>query len=359
MHSEFKIKKTDADILIQWFRSHQRELPWRNTRDPYAIWISEIMLQQTRVDAVRDRFIEFIHALPTIYFLADVSDDRLMKLWEGMGYYSRARNLKKCALKIIKDYNASIPSDPKILQTLPGIGPYTAGAIASQAFGIPVPAVDGNVLRVLSRFAGCHEDIRQPAVKTMMTTAIQSFFNAHIRWMTPDYISHFNQSLMELGALICTPRSPACSRCPWQHTCYACLHKLTAVLPYRSPLKKRKVIERTLFVIRRNNQFFLHKRAADGLLADMYEFPGTDTFLSKTDIVPYVEAQFHVHVLRLKSLPQARHIFTHIEWHMRAFELQIADPQEITNLFPVTKRKLSEFAIPSAFKVYTQYYEIS
>lgn len=353
---EFEVKKTDAEILIRWFRNHHRDLPWRNTRDPYAIWISEIMLQQTRVDAVRDRFIQFMHALPTIYDLAAVNDDQLLKLWEGMGYYSRARNLKKCAKKIIADYAATIPSDPKILQTLPGIGPYTAGAIASQAFGVAVPAVDGNVLRVFSRFFGCHDDIRLPEVKTTMTAAIQTFFNTYKTQLTPVAVSCFNQGLMELGALICTPRSPSCTKCPWASTCYANTHQLTGILPYRSPLKKRKIIERTLFILRNKDRFFLHKRADGGLLAGMYEFPGTDIFLSKVDIVPYVETHFHVHVLRLKPLPPARHVFTHMEWHMQAYEVEIIDFQNMIDLLPVPKRKLAKFAIPSAFKVYTQYY---
>ncbi len=357
MQNTWEIRKSDADRLLRWFRDHQRPLPWRDTQDAYAIWVSEIMLQQTRADAVCDRFIRFMHALPTVHDLAQVPDDRLMKLWEGMGYYSRARNLKKCAQTIVKDHDAKIPRDPAILQTLPGIGAYTAGAIASQAFGVPVPAVDGNVLRVLARFLGCHDDIRRPLTKTEMTAVIRSFFDAHKKQMSSTDISHFNQSLMELGALICTPRAPACLKCPWQKNCYADRHRLTDTLPYRSPLKKRRIVERTLFILRSGNQFFLHKRAADGLLAGMYEFPGTDTFLTKTEAVSYAEKQFHVSILHVETLPEARHIFSHIEWHMHAFELRIADTKKISNLYPVTKEEVQKFAIPSAFKVYTRYYD--
>ena len=360
-----KLHKIDDETvlpLITWFQNNRRILPWRNTNDPYDVWLSEIMLQQTRVEFVKERFIRFKQALPDISSLAAVSDDDLLKLWEGMGYYSRARNLKKCAGVLVNSFNGCLPADYKTLLSLPGIGPYTAGAIASIAFGIPVPAVDGNVLRVFARLNGDTRDIRSTEVKADVTSVLSDYLNqdhSSLPAQKPDLIPLFTQSWMELGALICLPNGkPRCEFCPLADHCKANQNQLTEVIPYRSPLKRRRIEERTILVIRDGSRFLLHKRPETGLLAGLYEFPGMEGSYSKEEVIQYVESQA-MHVLHIKPLPPSRHIFSHVEWHMTAFEVQIADlgkppaPDRIL----LTKKELQKFAVPSAFAAYKAYYE--
>ena len=356
-----KLTKEETAALVDWFEKNHRDLPWRDTDNPYDTWISEIMLQQTRVEAVRDRFIAFKKELPDIKALASVDDDRLMKLWEGMGYYSRARNLKKCAILLERDYGGKLPSDPGELVRLPGIGPYTAGAIASQAYGVPVPAVDGNVLRVLARRFEISEDIRKDSVKNEITAAVQETLDeqaAQGMRTNPRFVSHFNQGLMELGATLCGPNEPPhCEHCPLQTTCLAHLHNRTDNIPFRSSLKQRRIVQRTLLIIRCADTFLLQKRPATGLLAGLYEFPGIDQWISENEAVHEAERRFQVQILRIRRLPDAVHVFSHVEWHMRAYELTAADLEEESGLLFLTKKELQNYAVPSAFKAYIHYYE--
>lgn len=357
-----RLNKEETDALVQWFEQHHRKLPWRDTNNPYDTWISEIMLQQTRVEAVRNRFIAFKKQLPDIASLAAVDDDQLMKLWEGMGYYSRARSLKKCAIILQKDYAGKLPSDPRILVTLPGIGPYTAGAIASQAYGIPVPAVDGNVLRVMTRRLAITDDIRKDTVKKQITAILQETLDACIAEgmdTHPRFVSHFNQALMELGATICGPNEPPhCDHCPFHKTCLAHLYNQTDTIPFRSALKQRKIVNRTLLIIRCADTFLLQKRPDHGLLAGLYEFPGIDQWLSEQEAVHEAERRFQVQILHVRPLPDAVHIFSHVEWHMHAYELRAADLEAENDLLFLTKKELQKYAVPSAFKAYIHYYEL-
>lgn len=361
--SEYRITKEEAGMLVSWYGKNRRDLPWRNTGNPYHIWLSEIMLQQTRVEAVKQRFVQFLDELPDIASLAKVSDERLMKLWEGMGYYSRARNLKKCAQVLVNAYDGKLPEDPVLLVKLPGIGSYTAGAIAAQAYGSPVPAVDGNVLRVLARRFGSDHDIRKDETKKEAQEFIAGFYAKEGRELSsdPSFVSAFTQGLMELGAIVCVPNgAPHCDACPWHAYCKAHLENTTDVIPYRSPLKERRIVHRTIFIIRDGDRFFLQKRPDKGLLAGLYEFPGIDEWLDERQAVSLVEQQGW-HVLHMHRLPEAKHVFTHLEWQMKAYELQVDGilAEERKDVLLLTKKELQSFAVPSAFKAYKQYYELN
>ena len=351
--SEFAM--SDACRLCDWYDHNKRSLPWRDTGNPYAVWISEIMLQQTRIEAVKEKYTAFMKELPDITALAEVSDDRLMKLWEGLGYYSRARNLKKCAIVLKEQYGAKLPADYTMLRKLPGIGPYTAGAIASIAFGLPCAAVDGNVLRVLARYHNDGSDVRLKEVHDAAEKEICSVFSNN---SSSAFVSSFNQGLMELGATLCGPNEPPhCEHCPLQTTCLAHLHNRTDNIPFRSSLKQRRIVQRTLLIIRCADTFLLQKRPATGLLAGLYEFPGIDQWISENEAVHEAERRFQVQILRIRRLPDAVHVFSHVEWHMRAYELTAADLEEESGLLFLTKKELQNYAVPSAFKAYIQYYE--
>lgn len=352
---EMTLSIDEISQMIYWYEENKRDLPWRDTGDPYDVWLSEIMLQQTRIEAVKNRFIIFKHELPDIASLAVCDDDRLMRLWEGMGYYSRARNLKKCAQVLRAQYDSKLPADYRTLQELPGIGPYTAGAIASIAFHLPVPAVDGNVLRVITRRFAIRDDIRKPQTKKLVEDLLLNALKNHIS------ASSFNQGLMEIGEIICIPNgAPHCTLCPFQKTCQTHLYHLYDEIPYRSPLKKRKIMERTLLIIRDGDRFLLRKRPDTGLLAGLYEFIGIDQKLSKQEANAACQKMGFT-ALKIKQLPDSRHIFTHLEWHMSAYEIQIAEidrfPDQDSYII-ATKKELSQKAIPSAFKTYTDWYAL-
>ena len=240
--------------LLHWYDYNKRILPWRENKDPYRIWISEIMLQQTRVEAVKPYFDRFMEALPTVYDLAKVDDDRLMKLWEGLGYYNRARNLKAAAQTIVEEYGGQLPADYDKLLSLKGIGMYTAGAIGSIAFELQVPAVDGNVLRVLARLWGDDSDILKDKTKKAMGRRVMEF-------MPEDRPGDFNQALIELGATVCVPNGqPLCDQCPWDTVCKAYKEDLIDQLPVKTPKKARRIEHKTVFLLECGQQISIHKR---------------------------------------------------------------------------------------------------
>ncbi len=256
--------------LLAWYEAHARVLPWREDPEPYRVWISEIMLQQTRVEAVKPYFERFMEALPDAAALASVEDDRLMKLWEGLGYYNRARNLKKAAIEIQERFGGRMPSEYEDLLSLPGIGSYTAGAIASIAFGRPVPAVDGNVLRVISRVTASREDILKASTKRWMEEELR-------RTMPQDAASAFNQGLIEIGAIVCVPNGPPkCGACPLASICLARKQDLIGEIPVKTPPKKRRLEERTVLILEHAGQVGLRKREDTGLLASLYELPNVE-----------------------------------------------------------------------------------
>ena len=325
--------------LLQWYHESARVLPWRTEPTPYRVWVSEIMLQQTRVAAVIGYFERFMAALPDIPALAAVPEDELLKLWQGLGYYNRARNLQKAAQIIAADFGGEIPADYETILSLPGIGSYTAGAIASIAYGIPVPAVDGNVLRVVSRILGDSRDISRPDTKKAVQELLQQV-------IPQDAPGAFNQSLMELGATVCLPNgAPLCERCPVQELCAARREGRTAELPVKAAKKARRIEERTVWLIFHENAVALRRRPAKGLLAGLWEYPNTpaeeDDPLSAWKITP-------------KSWSfsgTGRHIFTHIEWHMRAERIEAATEALPDGWVWADRTALEQtYAVPNAFQ---------
>ena len=340
------------DLLLGWYSDHFRPLPWRVDATPYHVWISEIMLQQTRIEAVLPYYRRFIDALPDVYALADVSEEALMKLWEGLGYYSRARNLQKAAQRIVEQHRGQLPADYERLLSLPGIGEYTAGAIASIAFSIPVPAVEGNVMRVLARLTGDGTDVLSAAGKKRFTD---------LAWeLVPEQSpGRFNQSLMELGETVCVPGSaPRCAACPLQTECTAYRTDQVAELPIRIKKTKRRIEYRSVLVVRVDGQspaVLLHRRADKGLLAGLWELPNT-TASSPLDDLPVALRDQCVY---LGDLPEGKHLFSHIEWRMHGYLYKMAYPSALpegyvlATLADVRQR----YPLPSAFRDYTRLLE--
>ncbi len=333
-----------SSVLVSWYKENARDLPWRKDVTPYRVWVSEIMLQQTRVEAVKPYFTRFLHALPDVHSLACADDDFLHKLWEGLGYYSRVRNMKKCAVRLVEEFGGNLPDDPQVLKTLPGIGSYTAGAIASIAFGVPAPAVDGNVLRVLSRLCDSHADIAQSAVKKQAEATV-------MQMIPKTDVSAFTQSLFELGATICLPGGDMkCEICPISSRCLAKHNGTAAILPYHSAKPERKKELHTVFLLRENGRFILNKRPEKGLLAGLWEFPNEIGHLDEKQAIEFAR-NLGFEPLRVRALPAAVHIFTHKEWHMIGYLLDgtTENPACVT---ADAKELQSVYALPSAFAVY-------
>ncbi len=342
-----------AGPLLSWYEQNARSLPWRDEPTPYRVWISEIMLQQTRVEAVKPYFARFMEALPQVQALAQVEDERLMKLWEGLGYYSRARNLKKAAIQIVEKYGGNLPADTDELLKLPGIGSYTAGAIASIAFGIAAPAVDGNVLRVLSRLFASREDIRKPSVKAGMEELLKPV----IPRKNP---GAFNQALIEIGAIVCLPSGePRCGECPLNSLCLARRQGILKEIPFRSPVKKRRQEERTVLMIRRGNQVAIRKRPKQGLLADLYEFPNLSGWMGEEQVLQALHISKD-QVEQVEKLPDSKHIFSHIEWHMKGFLIRLKPAESSWSgekegcFFADEQQVRGVYALPGAFSAYTR-----
>jgi len=329
------------DALLRWAGHHLRPLPWRVEASPSHVWLSEIMLQQTRIEAVIPYYHRFLEALPTVKELAEVEDDRLMKLWQGLGYYSRARNLKKAAGVIAEKYAGELPPEAEELRSLPGIGDYTAGAIASIAFGRPEPAVDGNVLRVVMRLLACGEDVLKPQIRKEVTAKLKKLYPVG------DRASLLTQGLMELGEVICPPNGfPKCEECPVSPYCRAHALGEESAYPVRTPKKARKVEKRQICLIFCGKKAALRKRPEKGLLAGLWEFPN----VLCGEEMPRLENEKS----RRKG-PDARHIFTHIEWQMESVIIEVTG--ESGDYVWVTAEEMAEnYPIPTAFKAFTDYF---
>ena len=335
-------------ILLNWYDKKRRILPWREDPTPYHVWISEIMLQQTRVEAVIPYYLLFLETLPDIASLAEVPEDILLKLWEGLGYYSRVRNLKKAAIQVMQDYGGALPSDPKKLAKLSGIGPYTAAAIASIAFQVPVPSVDGNLLRVYARLTGYEEDIKAPAAKK---TAEEAF----LRVLPADRPGDMNQALMDLGATVCLPNGfPICDQCPVSSLCHAHQTGKETELPKTEKKAARPVEKRTVLLIRFGSSCLIRRRPDSGLLAGLWEFPNVTGHLTAEEILNRFQGSESI-----RPLPPARHIFTHLVWDMIGYEIILPEEavlsEESVPMFVPVKTLLESYAIPSAFSAYTNY----
>ncbi len=332
--------------LLFWYYKNRRILPWREQPEPYRVWISEIMLQQTRVEAVKPYFSRFMEALPDVKALAFVEEETLLKLWEGLGYYNRARNLQKAARVCVEEYAGQLPASYERLLALPGIGSYTAGAIASIAFGLPEPAVDGNVLRVLSRLFESRDDIGKQSVKRQMEQELREVIPKELP-------GDFNQALIELGALVCIPSGePLCSQCPFSTLCLAKRHQTTGEIPVKAGKKERRREEKTIFIIEYEDKAAIRKRSAKGLLASLYEFPNLPGHL-KEEEVPEALAIGREDILSIEPLPEAVHIFSHVEWHMTGFRVMIK--RELPQQYPMKQVEeiFEKYPLPNAFQAYT------
>lgn len=338
--------------LLAWYDRGRRILPWREEPTSYHVWISEIMLQQTRVEAVKPYYDRFLQALPDVESLAQVEEEQLLKLWEGLGYYNRARNLKKAAQIVREACGGRMPDEYEALLSLPGIGSYTAGAIASIAFGKAYPAVDGNVLRILSRLRLDERDILDAKVKRAVEEELA-------RVMPKDRPGDFNQALMELGATVCIPNgAPKCGACPWEESCRARQEGRAAEFPKKTKKKPRSIEEKTILVIQDADRVALRKRPDKGLLAGMYEFPSLEGHCREREVASYLK-ELGLSPIRIRELPPAKHIFTHKEWHMigylvRVDELAGMETEEKAQAFVFVEPKetKSAYPIPSAFAAY-------
>ena len=324
-----------TDDLILWYEKEKRDLPWRTDVTAYRVWVSEIMLQQTRVAEVIGYFTRFIDTFPETRALRAADDETLMRVWQGLGYYSRARNMRAAAAMIEDKYSGIFPDEYETLLTLPGVGEYTAGAVASIAFGRRVPCVDGNVLRVMSRFWADDGDIRLPETRKRFRTELEKI-------LPPNAPGTFNQALMELGALVCVPNgAPKCAQCPLRGNCEAEREDLTDALPVRSLKPPRRIERRKVYLIFRDDRLLLHRRPDKGLLAGMWELPSA----------PAENAVPPVAFLRESPGPRFRHVFTHLEWVMEGVILEAAGSELPDNcVWALPEEAGTRYPVPGAFR---------
>ncbi len=336
--------------LVAWYKENRRPLPWRIDPTPYHVWISEIMLQQTRIEAVIPYYHRFLEAFPTVEALALADDDSLMKLWEGLGYYSRARNLKKAAVTIMETYGGTLPEEAKELEKLSGIGAYTAGAIASICFHKPVPAVDSNVLRVITRLLGCELDIMAPATKKLLTAELAAVYP------TGEDAKYLTEAIMELGEAVCIPNGePKCDRCPLHDLCIARKNDLTDKLPVKTPKKARKLEKRTVLLLSCRGKYAIRRRPEAGLLARLWEFPNTEGHLDEDELITHLN-DLDILPVSIRTVGDATHIFTHVEWHMQGFAVECTEEVPLFAWHTADEIK-AHFAIPTAFRAYTKQLE--
>ena len=328
-------------LLLPWYHRNRRELPWRQDREPYHIWLSEIMLQQTRVEAVKGYYTRFLENLPTVADLASCDDDQLHKLWEGLGYYSRVRNLKKAAQVILEHHDGQFPTEHAKVLALPGIGDYTAGAICSIAFNQRTPAVDGNVLRLISRLTNDPSPIDQSATKNKVTELLAEIY--------PEDAGTFTQALMELGATICGPnRKPDCENCPCREICLGYQKGTAELLPVKSPKKEKRQEDRTVFILSCDGRYALEKRPDKGLLAGLWQFPNVAGKLSTLEALAAAESM-GLGPREIYREVEKKHIFTHIQWNMRGVYLEVSKPLDAFRWFTPEEIE-KEAALPTAFR---------
>ena len=332
------------EALLPWYAAHKRDLPWRRDREAYHVWLSEIMLQQTRVEAVKGYYTRFLENLPTIADLAACEDDRLRKLWEGLGYYSRVRNLKKAAQVIMEEYGGEFPRVYAAVRALPGIGDYTVGAICSIVYEMPTPAVDGNVLRVAARLWDDATPIDMTAQKEKVRQALAQIY-------PKGQCGAFTQALMELGATVCLPGgAPRCDSCPARELCLARARGTAGVLPVRLPKKEKRREQMTVFVLRQGERYALRRREEKGLLAGLWEFPHVPGTLSQEEALKAVKAM-GLRPTELLRMVERSHIFTHLVWEMRCYYLDCQGAgEELT--WRTWEEIEADTALPTAFRMF-------
>ncbi len=334
--------------LLAWYAAHRRDLPWRKTRDPYAIWVSEVMLQQTQADVVTSYYLRFIRRFPTVNELAEAEPGEVMKMWEGLGYYGRARHLHNAAKEVANRFGGHVPCDATLFRSLPGVGAYTAGAVLSIACGLPVPAVDGNVMRVLSRVFHVTENVQQVRTKKHLTDLAESL-------LPLEQPGDFNQALMELGALVCIPRNPLCQDCPLTVLCEAKKLGIQNALPVRSPRKPVPHYDVTAGVIWRDDTFLITLRPPRGLLGGLWEFPGgkcePDEDLTHC-IVREIQEELAIQVAVNSAIISVDHAYTHFKITLHAFHCRFLGgnirPIACDDYRWITASELDAFAFPSA-----------
>lgn len=337
--------------LITWYQTNKRDLPWRNEQNPYKIWVSEIMLQQTKVDTVIPYFNQFIEKFPTIYDLADADEQDVLKSWEGLGYYSRARNLQNAIKEVVASYGGEIPANPSQLGSLKGVGPYTKGAILSIAYDQPEPAVDGNVMRVLARILKVEEDIAKPRTKKVFEDYVRKLISR-------DDPSSFNQGMMELGAIVCTPKNPMCMLCPVQQHCQAFAEGIEDKLPIKAKGKKQRTISYVALLIKNEQEkYLIEKRPNTGLLANLWQFPMISlNEVGFNQFSDWFEKEYGIHVTLKREVGKIKHVFSHLIWELEVHEAkstsmktslsnaQFVSQKEMDALpFPVSHQKMMQF----------------
>lgn len=328
--------------LLAWFDQNQRVLPWRDTPSPYRVWISEIMLQQTKVATVIPYFNRFVYEVPNIEELANINQDKLLKLWEGLGYYSRARNLKVAANQMVSLYNGKVPSKKDELEAIKGIGPYTSGAILSIAFNQKYPAVDGNVLRVFSRLYEIKTDIKVAETKKYIKSLVEAS-------LPDEKIGDYNQALMEIGATICLPNgAPECNICPLNKYCKAFKNNTYMEIPLKRKKKAVPKENKTIIILKHKNLYAIEQRDSTGLLASMYQFPLYDRHLTKTDVLKIFQDP-----LSISKLPNTKHIFSHKEWILKCYLVEVS--QKTSHQYVGMEELDNLYSLPKAFNRYKKY----
>jgi len=329
-------------LLLPWYEKNARDLPWRRDKEPYHVWLSEIMLQQTRVEAARGYYLRFLSALPSIEALSRAEEETVLKLWEGLGYYSRARNLHRAAKAIMEEHGGRFPENYRDIRALPGVGDYTAGAVASICFNLPCPAVDGNVLRIMARLLKEEESVDSPRVKKRFHSLLKEVYPL-------SRCGDFTQALMELGATHCGPNwKPRCEKCPCQPFCLAHRRGTAETLPVKSAKKARREEDRTVLILSCAGQYALEKRPGKGLLAGLWQFPNVSGKLEPQQAME-LAAQWVLHPQSLLRQAEKKHIFTHIQWNMRGFYIEVECPSPLFQWF--TPEQINEnAALPTAFR---------
>ena len=342
--------KESVEPVVAWYRKHRRDLPWREHPDAYRVWVSEIMLQQTRVEAVKPYYERFLEAFPDVAALAEAEEDKLLKMWEGLGYYNRVRNMQKAAQQVMTEHNGRFPQSYDEILKLSGIGNYTAGAISSFAYGIAKPAVDGNVLRVVSRLLASDADIMKASTRAQMERLIEEVIPI-------DAAADFNQGLIEIGAIVCVPNGePKCEICPVAHLCKAKEQNIQMELPVKTKAKARRIEKRTVLIFRDNETVAIRKRPVKGLLAGLYELPNVEGHLTRKEVIEYGK-EIGLTPIRVKKLASAKHIFSHVEWHMIGYEVLVDELEKNCSekmIFAGREEIDRKYSIPSAFEAYIE-----
>lgn len=346
MKNEMNIIKKLPDTLLPWYRQNARVLPWRSDRNPYHVWVSEIMLQQTRVEAVIGYYTRFLSALPDIKALAEAEEDVLLKLWEGLGYYNRVRNLQKAAREIMQKHNGLFPCDYEAIRALPGIGAYTAGAVSSICFEMPRAAVDGNVLRILSRMTAYDKPVDTEETKKAFAEKLEKVYPT-------DACGDFTQALMELGACICTPKSPNCTACPAHTFCLAKKQNQTTDFPIRLPKREKKLQKLSVFLLECDGRFALTQRDRSGLLSGLWQLPNTQIVFENDEAALQATPLEGTNPVRLLRAMDKEHIFTHIKWEMRCYHI-LCSSESPAYIWATPAEIQKNYALPTAFRMFLQ-----